>query len=125
MVGYELFPLKKVCSIPADATAFRSRGPQANIVVVVMWDNEEEGGTDVEFARETSRELRKIIEDAAVTEVAENENYYYGNYASDIAVMGTEVHGLYGKNYPRLQEIKKKYDPTLVFNRWMPITPAA
>ena len=31
---------------------------------------------------------------------------------------------VFGDNYPRLQEVKKKYDPELVFNRWYPIIPA-
>ena len=31
---------------------------------------------------------------------------------------------MFGENYPRLQEIKKKYDPELFFNRWYPIIPA-
>ncbi len=31
----------------------------------------------------------------------------------------------YGANYGRLQEIKKKYDPTLIFDKWYPIEPAA
>ena len=30
----------------------------------------------------------------------------------------------FGSNYKRLQEIKKKYDPDLVFNKWFVITPA-
>lgn len=30
----------------------------------------------------------------------------------------------FGDVYPRLQEIKKKYDPDMVFNRWYPIIPA-
>ena len=32
---------------------------------------------------------------------------------------------LFGENYARLQELKKKYDPDLVFFKWNPITPAA
>ena len=32
---------------------------------------------------------------------------------------------LYGANYKRLKQIKKKYDPELVFNKWFAITPAA
>jgi FAD/FMN-containing dehydrogenase len=31
----------------------------------------------------------------------------------------------FAENYPRLQEIKKKYDPERVFNKWFPIEPAA
>ena len=31
----------------------------------------------------------------------------------------------FGSNYPKLQQIKKKYDPENVFNRWFPIIPAA
>ena len=31
---------------------------------------------------------------------------------------------VFGENYPRLQEIKKRYDPENIFNKWFPITPA-
>ena len=30
----------------------------------------------------------------------------------------------FGSNYPRLQQVKKLYDPDLFFNRWFPISPA-
>ncbi|KAG6835269.1 hypothetical protein H0H93_003257 [Arthromyces matolae] len=30
----------------------------------------------------------------------------------------------FGENYPRLQSIKKQYDPENIFNKWFPITPA-
>jgi len=37
----------------------------------------------------------------------------------------TDKVGLFwGANYPRLQKIKKEYDPDLVFDRWFPIQPA-
>jgi hypothetical protein len=32
---------------------------------------------------------------------------------------------VFGANYPRLQELKKKYDPEERFSKWFPITPAA
>ena len=31
----------------------------------------------------------------------------------------------FGSNYKRLQEIKKKYDPDVVFNKWFVIKPSA
>jgi FAD/FMN-containing dehydrogenase len=30
----------------------------------------------------------------------------------------------FGENYPRLQEVKKIYDPKGLFNKWFPIVPA-
>lgn len=32
---------------------------------------------------------------------------------------------LFGPNYPRLQQLKKQYDPEMLFSRWFPIRPAA
>ena len=43
---------------------------------------------------------------------------------SDVVTGGDKVKKLFGSNYPRLQTIKAKYDPNLVFNKWFPITPA-
>jgi len=37
---------------------------------------------------------------------------------------GDKVRKLFGSNYPRLQRIKAKYDPNMVFNKWFPIVPA-
>lgn len=31
---------------------------------------------------------------------------------------------LFGDNYPRLQQLKKKYDPELLFSKWFVIEPA-
>lgn len=33
--------------------------------------------------------------------------------------------GLFGDNYPKMKEIKKKYDPENVFAKWFAVTPAA
>ena len=32
---------------------------------------------------------------------------------------------LFRVNYPRLQGLKKKYDPENIFNKWFAITPSA
>jgi FAD/FMN-containing dehydrogenase len=36
-----------------------------------------------------------------------------------------KAEALFGPNYPKLRELKKKYDPQNVFNKWFAITPAA
>ena len=35
-----------------------------------------------------------------------------------------KIQMLFGKHYPKLQGIKKKYDPDMMFRRWYLITPA-
>lgn len=42
----------------------------------------------------------------------------------DQVVGNAKVKKLFGSNYPRLQKIKAKYDPGLVFGKWFPIQPA-
>jgi len=35
-----------------------------------------------------------------------------------------KTRSLFGENYPKLQALKKKYDPENVFYKWFAITPA-
>lgn len=32
---------------------------------------------------------------------------------------------VFGENYGRLQQLKRKYDPENIFNKWFPIVPAS
>lgn len=41
------------------------------------------------------------------------------------AIPGDRSQIFFSKAYPKLQAIKKKYDPESVFNKWYPITPTA
>ncbi len=43
---------------------------------------------------------------------------------SEEVVPASRTEKLYGDHYPKLQAIKKKYDPEMTFNKWYPITPA-
>ncbi|GJJ09904.1 hypothetical protein Clacol_004128 [Clathrus columnatus] len=123
-INYELLPTQNICKVPADAMAYRSRGPQANVLVVVTWDIEEQDQADVKHARAFSREITGIVNASAERGLAEYENSGYGNYATDPTDMQTRSLQLWGNNYPRLQKIKHRYDPTSVFNRWIPIHPS-
>ena len=35
----------------------------------------------------------------------------------------TRAEAAFGPNYPKLQKIKRKYDPDNIFNKWFPIVP--
>ena len=36
-----------------------------------------------------------------------------------------KAEALFRENYPRLQELKKQYDPENIFNKWFAITPSS
>lgn len=46
----------------------------------------------------------------------------YTNFDPDAA--GSDAARVFGPNYKRLREVKRKYDPENVWNRWYPIEPA-
>ena len=45
--------------------------------------------------------------------------------AAEGAVKVTRAEELFGKHYPKLQRLKRKYDPEMIFNKWYVIQPAA
>lgn len=135
----DFVPLRKVLSVPSDATAFRSRGPQHNVVVKVAWKDITED--KAVLGRKITHELADIftsVEDVPL----EHENYGYGNLGSSLVLPYGSIAGqhnfiesdeswpadktkrLFGANLPRLQQIKAKYDPDMVFHKWFPIQPA-
>ncbi|TDL29769.1 FAD-binding domain-containing protein [Rickenella mellea] len=121
LVIYELFNVAKVNSVPNDAMAFRSRGPQTNIIIISYWEN----NTPEKLARARSiaHDFVSIVTSSEIAPL-ENENSGYGNNECDPVLSEEKRLRLFGNNYPRLQQIKKKYDPNSVFNKWFPIVPA-
>ena len=80
LLGYEIFPLKKLCAVGADATAFRSRGPQPNILIMINWAEDERNTTGVDDARAISDQLIQIVQSTAEKQPTESENEGYVNY---------------------------------------------
>jgi FAD/FMN-containing dehydrogenase len=44
--------------------------------------------------------------------------------AQDLGVTKNNAEVLFDDNYPKMREIKKKYDPENIFANWFAITPA-
>lgn len=42
---------------------------------------------------------------------------------ANLAAPGEKIEKLWGSKFSRLQELKRKYDPDFVFNKWFPIPP--
>lgn len=48
----------------------------------------------------------------------------YSNVDAESVRNDEKARLVWGEHYEKMQKIKKKYDPGMVFNRWFPITPA-
>ncbi|KAF5378484.1 hypothetical protein D9615_007137 [Tricholomella constricta] len=124
-VVFEYFPLGKISSVPQGTTAFR-RDPTPSVLVVGLWQEDSEANT--ERGRTLSHELARIVS-SGQSGVTETQTLGYSNYDAE-AVTGEKeavpdkAKAVFAENYPRLQAIKKRYDPENIFNKWFPITPA-
>ena len=99
LVVYEMFSLKKVCTVGADAMAFRSRGPQPNILTLINWAEDERNTTGVDDARAISDQLIKIVQSTAEKQPTESENEGYLNYRM------CEIGGIATPYEPRVYQI--------------------
>jgi len=113
----EYFPHGKINSVPADWTPYRRDLP-GNALINIQWKDNSPELTQV--AREVAHTLSEMMP----------EGESYGNYASGSEALpsGREpidrARSYFHDNYPRLQAVKKKYDPEILFNKWFVVTPA-
>ncbi|KIM46256.1 hypothetical protein M413DRAFT_441337 [Hebeloma cylindrosporum] len=126
---YEYFPLHKVNSVSRDATAFQ-RELVPNALVILTWDHK--AGDCSGQARQLANELASIVV-GVEPDITPSEALGYSNYDPEgaftengkISAKAIEkAKHIFGDNYQRLQEIKKRYDPDNIFNKWFPIIPA-
>jgi len=134
-IVFEHFPLHKVTLVPRDKMAIR-RDPTSNVMIVLAWEgksvaddgfSEKEREAEVGRAKKIAQQLVEIITSQQQPEMEEIHGIGYSNYNTD-ALSGSadeRARLVFAENYPKLQRIKKRYDPDNVFNKWFPITPAA
>ncbi|KAJ3478120.1 hypothetical protein NLI96_g9981 [Meripilus lineatus] len=112
----EFVSQSKINSVPKDATPY-PRTLTGNAVVVIQWDKLDTP-EKLRLAKHAAQEVTKLMP----------EGDGYSNYSCE-ATTTTEAAGpsksqaQFKEHYPRLQAIKKKYDPNLVFDRWFVIEP--
>jgi FAD/FMN-containing dehydrogenase len=101
----------KAASARGDGTAFPHRRPGFNMGVFSQWAEASQTEGGMAWARETHAAMNRFCSSAR-----------YGNYQSE---EGAEVAAaVYGPNYARLQQVKRRYDPENLFHLNQNIAPA-
>jgi FAD/FMN-containing dehydrogenase len=98
--------------VPVAATACAMRLSGFNVVIVSQWADPRDTERCVAWCRETYAALRPYL-----------GSFRYVNYL-DTDEAGDPVAAAYGPNYPRLRELKKKYDPENFFHTNVNIRPS-
>ncbi|HSN52400.1 MAG TPA: FAD-binding oxidoreductase [Woeseiaceae bacterium] len=96
--------------VPVEATAFAHRKSQANMFAVVSWPLDADRTPHVDYVRSYWKELE-----------AATDGYYTNEVASEPQA---QVNKNYQGNFPRLLQVKKKYDPDNLFRLNANIAPA-
>jgi FAD/FMN-containing dehydrogenase len=100
-----------VTRVPVSATACAMRDNAYNVVVASQWSDPLDGERNIQWARHTYAALKPYF--AAMRYV----NYLDNDEGANPAAMA------YGPNYPRLKELKAKFDPDNFFRGNVNIAP--
>jgi FAD/FMN-containing dehydrogenase len=100
-----------VTRVAAGDTAFPHRADSYNLVVLSEWMEPTSTDQCIAWARETYAGMEPFIASGC-----------YVNYLGDDET-GDPIAAAYGPNYPRLQELKTKYDPSNFFHMNQNIRP--
>lgn len=93
------------------STAFTQRQSQYNVQMAAQWTDAAENQAHIAWARDFSDALKPY-----------SSSRYLVNYLNDES--SDAVRGAFGDSYPRLMELKRKYDPTNFFSLNQNVQPA-
>lgn len=99
--------------VPSDATAFAHREARWDALVLSGWEDPSEDEHQIAWSRRVYQSWRPFCTDASYTNALSGED------------AEGDVQASYGSAYPRLADLKARYDPTNFFRMNANIRPAA
>lgn len=125
MLLFELFDPTRVCHLATNKDmAFANRGMHLNGLVCPLWNDAANDDACRQFARDLEAMFGEELErakKAGETDAEKDAVMRYGNY-EHYDQKGKDIFGI---NHDRLATLKKKYDPTNIFDKLFPVMPAA
>ncbi|KAL8773921.1 MAG: hypothetical protein Q9209_001351 [Squamulea sp. 1 TL-2023] len=116
----EFFSPDKICEADNRAMAFANRDYYNNILAGPQWNDEANDGKCREWARDIIAMVHKEMEackiDGRISPKMEGVGTY-GNYEGNDMGFGVKGRTVFGANYERLIELKKKWDPKNAFSK--------
>jgi hypothetical protein len=119
----------KVNTVPSNATAAAQRDVVCKMVLAASWDSGADDAMHLDWTRKVYADIYRDTGGAPVPN-ATNAGSYINYPDTDLADLaynksGVPWHDLYYLgNYPRLQQVKAKWDPRNVFHHKLSIEPA-
>ena len=98
--------------VAPEDTAFPHRAAGYNMLILTQWRNPADNDRCIAWTRETYSAMKPFLAPGRYVNYLDNEE------------PGDAVAAAYGRNYARLRELKKKYDPDNVFHLNQNIRPA-
>ncbi|KAL1985690.1 hypothetical protein VTN96DRAFT_7438 [Rasamsonia emersonii] len=118
-VAFEVHNPYPTMRVGQTGTAFPDRGNQVNVLIIPTWTKEENDEACRNWCREFSAKVGEEFErrkrEEGVDEVTKTSVGVYSNYDG----LGLSPKEIFGVNYERLVELKKKYDPDNLFRNFV------
>jgi FAD/FMN-containing dehydrogenase len=111
MARFDLLGGGAVARVPADETAFVHRSSLFYVSLISVWERDDETDVNIAWADDLAASLRPHL-----------TGEVYQNYAD--ADLADWPAAYYGENYPRLRQVKRRYDPTNFFRHRQSVEPA-
>ncbi|KAK6536292.1 hypothetical protein TWF281_000534 [Arthrobotrys megalospora] len=122
---FDLRDYSKIASIPLDATAYANRRVGCLIGIDLIWDNEELDKEMMQVAKDFMSQVRAWIkEDNQQKGIAEVGAHVGATTLYALVTDGDEkLVSVFGPNLGKMKELKRKYDPGMMWDKWYPVDP--